>query len=152
MIKKFDHRFGMISSLVAKQDIQSGEEDFFLYLLWSQYCFIFGVITKQKNVFAPKVTVNYRLPLHLAPSWFRDCWTSWQQDLGRKNMKEEKEIKDLKRKALEVEEKEWKEWRAGDQRRGGEAREQCRVPFDGAVGGEIWRSRGGEREMKIKVA
>ena len=36
--------------------------------------------------------MNYRLPLHLAPSWFRDCWTRWQQDLGRK--------------ALEVEEKE----------------------------------------------
>ena len=50
------------------------------------------MITKQKNVFAPKVTVNYRLPLHLAPSWFRDCWTRWQQHLGKK--------------ALEVEEKE----------------------------------------------
>ena len=93
----------MISSLIAKQDIHAGDEVILLY------CFIFGVVTKQKNVFAPKVTVNYRLPLHLAPSWFRDCWTSWQQDLGRKNMKEEKEIKDLKRKALEVEEKEWKE-------------------------------------------
>ena len=47
---------------------------------------------KSIKSFAPKVTVNYRLPLHLAPSWFRDCWTRWQQDLGRK--------------ALEVEEKE----------------------------------------------
>ena len=53
---------------------------------------MFSVITKRKNVFAAKVTVNYRLPLHLAPSWFRDCWTRWQQDLGKK--------------ALEVEEKE----------------------------------------------
>ena len=82
----------MISSLVAKQEIHAGEEVILLYFLWSQYCFIFGVITKQKNVFAPKVTVNYRLPLHLAPSWFRDCWTKWHHDLGRK--------------ALEVEEKE----------------------------------------------
>ena len=83
--KKFDHRFGMISSLVAKHDIQAGEEVVLLYLLWSQYCFMFSVITKRKNVFAAKVTVNYRLPLHLAPSWFRDCWTRWRQDLGRKS-------------------------------------------------------------------
>ena len=40
--------------------------------------------------------MNYRLPLHLAPSWFRDCWTRWQQDLGRKALK-----------ALEMEEKEF---------------------------------------------
>merc|ERR1712223_2108781 len=61
---RIDHpRFGMISSLVAKQDIHAGEE----------------------------VTVNYRLPLHLAPSWFRNCWTRWHQDLKRQNMEEEKE-------------------------------------------------------------
>ena len=61
---------------------------------------------KSIKSFAPKVTVNYRLPLHLAPTWFRDCWTRWHQDLKRQNMEEEKEIKDLGRKAFAVDEEE----------------------------------------------
>merc|ERR1712223_1895028 len=66
---RIDHpRFGMISSLVAKQDIHAGEE----------------------------VTVNYRLPLHLAPTWFRDCWTRWHQDLGKKTLEVEEKESDRK--------------------------------------------------------
>ena len=61
---------------------------------------------KSIKSFAPKVTVNYRLPLHLAPTWFRDSWTRWHQDLKRQNMEEEKEIKDLGRKAFAVDEEE----------------------------------------------
>jgi len=63
---RVDHpRFGMISSLVAKQDILPGEE----------------------------VTVNYRLPLQLAPLWFTECWRSWQNDsrMIRENTREQKE-------------------------------------------------------------
>jgi len=83
---RIDHpRFGMISSLVAKQDILPGEE----------------------------VTVNYRLPLHLAPSWFTECWTRWQNDskeknrsklIGKEQMEEEKKV--IKEEGKKVMEKE----------------------------------------------
>ena len=36
--------------------------------------------------FGFQVTVNYRLPLHLAPSWFTECWKSWQNDSKEKSI------------------------------------------------------------------
>ena len=52
-------------------------------------------------MFCPKVTVNSRLPLHLAPSWFRDCWTGWHQDLNRKALEVEEKVeeKEIDRKS-----------------------------------------------------
>ena len=47
-----------------------------------------------------QVTVNYRLPLHLAPSWFTECWERWQQD----SKKKESGAKDTEKKREEAEE------------------------------------------------
>eukprot|EP00092_Neocalanus_flemingeri_P050076 GFUD01057758.1.p1 GENE.GFUD01057758.1~~GFUD01057758.1.p1 ORF type:complete len:470 (-),score=76.19 GFUD01057758.1:206-1615(-) len=55
---RIDHpRFGLICSITASRKIEKGEE----------------------------VTVNYRLPLHLAPKWYIDCYNEYQENKMKAN-------------------------------------------------------------------